>query len=244
MPWSWVDGLVLIGLFVVTQVVAGGVGLAVGLDPARGVQALLIGGLGQLLAIPALLGWLAARGALSRQLLGGQRLRLRQVAVGGGVGVAGFVVVIALLQLAVVLLGRRSLPTQETFDLITGAGPASIAVGFVVAMLLAPVVEELIYRSVLFQALRTRVGVIVAAVLSSLLWAAMHLELVFSQVPAGEPGQLMFEPVGLVSIAGIVLLGLWLAGAFHRAGGLVVTVVGHSVFNGINLVLALVTTSA
>jgi membrane protease YdiL (CAAX protease family) len=54
------------------------------------------------------------------------------------------------------------------------AGLWGLAFGVVSACLLAPVAEEILYRGVLFRSLRNRLGLLVAALLSSAVFAVLH----------------------------------------------------------------------
>ena len=62
--------------------------------------------------------------------------------------------------------------------------------------------------------------------MSSLVFGFVHLELI--PTPA--------------SLAALVIVGAWLAGAFHRSGSLLVAVVGHATFNGTVILAATLAT--
>ncbi|BAS11843.1 CAAX amino terminal protease family protein [Arthrobacter sp. Hiyo8] len=51
---------------------------------------------------------------------------------------------------------------------------SGFALSLLVSLLVAPIVEETLFRGLLYPMLRKRTGAVVAAVLSSLLFAAMH----------------------------------------------------------------------
>jgi membrane protease YdiL (CAAX protease family) len=69
----------------------------------------------------------------------------------------------------------------EHFDVVTSI-PAMTAVGIAVValsmVLLAPVVEEIIFRGLLFGALAPRLGVVAGALITALLFGAVHGDLV------------------------------------------------------------------
>lgn len=230
-PWSWGDGLALVLWTVFAQlavvVVIEGSGGA-----GSGRTLLLAAGASQVLTFLGAIGYLRLRGVLTWRLLGPLRPRGRHVLGGIGAGVSGWLLTVLLLLVALRLTRTEELPAQETLEQITQGGAETFVIGFVLAVFLAPLVEELIYRAVLFQALRARIGVFPAMGISSILWAVMHVEFILSST--GE-----FEVAGLVPMVVLAIFGFWLAAAFHRAGSLLVPLVGHSAFNLIQLGLVL-----
>lgn len=115
-----------------------------------------------------------------RRLAGPARAHLRLVpakggrttyVVSGGVTVAGFLVWLAILRLVV----------PETLAAEIGDYPRLIATGWgallmPVLCLLAPLSEEVVFRGLLFPALKGVAGPAGAAVLSSLAWAGLHVD--------------------------------------------------------------------
>ena len=95
------------------------------------------------------------------------------------------------------------------------AGPVGIATAFVVAVVLAPLTEEILFRGVLLSALRSRWGTGVAIFGSSALFAGMH--------------------VSPYAIPPVFVLALVLGWLFVRTRSLTVCIVAHSVFNGLGL---------
>jgi len=97
------------------------------------------------------------------------------------------------------------------------AGALGVAMTFLVAAVLAPLAEEVVFRGILLSALEHRWGAAVAIAGSSALFAAMHIS------PFAIP------PIFVLA----VVLG-WL---FVRTRSLTVCIVAHGVFNGIGLAL-------
>ncbi len=122
------------------------------------------------------------------------------------------------------LTGSEQPADQFLLDELTRGG-ASTVLAFVAAVVLAPIAEELLFRGLLFRALLQRRSVHVAALVSSLVFAVVHIDVAVSQ------------PIALV---GLTLVGVALAYAYERTGSLLVPIVGHAAFNGITLVVALV----
>ncbi|HEX2029649.1 MAG TPA: type II CAAX endopeptidase family protein, partial [Nitriliruptorales bacterium] len=236
-PWTWRDGLALIlivlGTVVVLSIVAG----VLGLDTRSDAAVLGFAVVSQAAVLTVAYGYLRGRDAWTWRLLGPVRPEPRHAAIGVGIGASGWLLVTATLVLLTTALDPEEVPRQETIERVAEGGPVTVLFGVLAAVLLAPLVEELIYRAVLFQALRARLGALPAIGISSFVWASMHLELFVD--PEGT-----FRASGLIGVLGLVLLGFWLAGAFHRTGSLVVPVVGHAVFNAIALTLAVASGAA
>jgi len=171
----------------------------------------------------ALLPLLAAGRPYSR-LFGPTRTTATMVAVGLGTGIAVAVLAYLLNAIAVLIAGTEE-PVQQQLlqDALAGGLPLVLVV--VLAVVVAPVVEEVIFRGVLFRAMSDRINLGVALVLSSAIFAVIHIEVLFSQ------------PVALV---GLFTVGLLLAVAYHLTGNLMVPILGHAVFNAISLSLTVV----
>jgi membrane protease YdiL (CAAX protease family) len=161
---------------------------------------------------------------LDRRLWGPQRTSWSVVWIGLAVGVVTAIVAYTLNGIAAFLVGAEDPVEQQLLqDALTGG--ATLAIVALLAVVVAPLVEEVLFRGVLFRSLMDRTGVWVAAVLSSALFAIVHVEVVVSQ------------PVALV---GLFTVGLVLAIAYRIVGNLWIPIIGHAVFNGISLSLAIV----
>ena len=109
---------------------------------------------------------------------------------------------------------------QDVLLTITSRQPWSVRIYlFALAVLLAPLAEELLFRGVLLRVFRRRIGTAGAVLASSALFAAVHLHL-----PALAP---------------IFVLSLGLSVAYLRTGSLVIPIVMHALFNGFSLVIML-----
>ncbi len=94
-------------------------------------------------------------------------------------------------------------------------GFVGVTMAFLVAVVLAPLTEEIVFRGILLSSLDRRWGSTVAIVGSSALFAAMH--------------------VSLYAIPPIFVLALILGWLFVRTRSLTVCIVAHAAFNGIGL---------
>jgi hypothetical protein len=94
--------------------------------------------------------------------------------------------------------------------------PALISM-LVMAGVVAPFGEELVFRGLLFPWLRGHLGVIAAAVVSGLIFAILH----------GVP----------ILIPALTAIGTALALLYHRCGSLWPVILAHGAFNGIMVIL-------
>lgn len=233
-PWSWADGLALIAWWLVASTIVGTAAILAGVDIFEDRTAFLaVGALAQVVTFVGALVWLAVRGALTRELVGETSSALRYAGWGLAVGVGGWFGMTFVMVGVVAALGIEELPTQETIEILAAGDLPAVIIGVVLAIVLAPVVEELIYRGVLFQGLRASIGVWPAIVLSGAIFGFVHLETVL------QDGR--FVATGLIPMAGIALVGAFWAWALHRTGSLIVPIVGHAAFNAIAVTLAFLT---
>lgn len=120
------------------------------------------------------------------------------------------------------LLERLGFPTdrQEMLGIFTRAeSPAMIALVIFLAVVVAPVVEELVFRAGLFRFLRLRLPRVVALTLPAVIFGSLH--------------------GNLVAFAPLVALGIIFSLAYERAGSIAVPVIAHGLFNLNTLVLLL-----
>lgn len=122
----------------------------------------------------------------------GTRIRALDVPVGLVLGVVVQMVVLPILYIGVGWFSDAD-PGESAQELIGSIeGPVEAALFAFSAAVMAPLVEELAYRGLLLGALARRVGPVMGAVISSLVFALVHQELVlipglfvFGMVAAG-----------------------------------------------------------
>jgi membrane protease YdiL (CAAX protease family) len=105
---------------------------------------------------------------------------------------------------------------RAVFGQLTGAG--AFARGLLVAAVVAPIVEEIIFRGIILRGFAEKYGKNRALLYSSLLFGIVHL----------NPWQ--FIPA--------VALGLFLGALYLRTGTVVTTCIAHAFYNGAILVLS------
>jgi len=196
------------------------------LDPESGGAGLLtIVVASQLAGLGVTLGFLRLRRIPLRPLVGSSSPLGRHVGIGVGLGILAVIASTLIVSLLVALSGSDATPDQ----VLTGGlleTPLQLALAVVAAVVLAPLAEELLFRGLLHRSLRRRLSLAPATVLSSVLFAVVHVDVALSQ------------PIALV---GLTLVGGILAIAYERTGSLLVPVVIHAVHNAVTIVAVVVT---
>jgi membrane protease YdiL (CAAX protease family) len=109
---------------------------------------------------------------------------------------------------------------------IRGLGSGVILLAFVVAAVVAPIVEEALFRGVIYQWLRGRLGVLPAILLDGLLFASAHLI-------SGVTGLWKLLPL-------LFVMGCLLATTFQRTRSLYATMLLHGANNALAIAALLV----
>jgi membrane protease YdiL (CAAX protease family) len=165
---------------------------------------------------------LLAKGWFGRPLWGTARPTAWVVGIAVGV-VATIGAYIVMTILGLVFAPEAPVEQQIMEDALRGGAPAVLAI--IVAVVIAPITEEVIFRGALFRSLRGAMGMWPAAIVSSLVFAVIHIEVVLSQP---------------LALSGLFLLGVAFAIALQRTGSLIVPILAHAVFNATSIGLALV----
>jgi len=211
-PWRWWEAVVvfLLANLLVGGLVLGALAAAGILDDERALlRASLIGS--SALSMVTLLAYCRVRfpGRVG-MLLGPVRTGLRGIAIGLGVGVLTTIVINYVVTLLLEQLGIELPPVQrEIHEGLTDTAIAPLV--FVAVAFLAPVAEELLFRGLLFQALRRSLPLWPSIGLSSLAFGLIHV-----------------EPVAVV---GTFAAGMVFAYVFFRTGALSSAIAAHVGFN-------------
>lgn len=134
----------------------------------------------------------------------------------------GVILFFAAIVTFLVYMGVLSLADVDTEGNVSDPGgnvPRIIILGLL-AVVLAPFIEEVFFRGFVFGGLRGRWGVPAAAVVSALLWSLAHFQ----------------DSSSLPLIPGIALIGLLFAGAYYYTGSLVAPITAHFAFNTISFI--------
>lgn len=120
----------------------------------------------------------------------------------------------------VLSLAGADIDRQEMIDLLLETdSPWLIGGVALLAVVVAPITEEILFRGGLFRYLRTRIPRLPALLIPAVIFAALH--------------------ANLVAFAPLVALGILLAVAYERTGRIVVPIVAHALFNLHTLALLL-----
>lgn len=229
--WTLVDCL---GVFALTPVLAAAFFLAGTLVAtalgwggglSQGIAGVLSGAVVFVVLIAAAFAWVRVRyPGHARNLLGWSSPRWRDALLGLGLGLAGFLVINvglgSLVELLARLAGSEPPAVQEDYqEMVRNADTAPFFI--LMAVVLAPLAEELFFRGMLFPAFARRFRVGTAIVLSALLFAVLH-------VGTGATADL--APNAILA-ALIFPLGLLLAWIYHRRGTLLAPILVHAAFN-------------
>lgn len=175
-----------------------------------------------LIRIVLLVGYLWGRRRLDIRTLFGKRVAKRQIAVGVGVGA-----LLVVLSGAVIYVTRMIFGWDHPVYPIWVVFPPLNEVPLwplTAAVLIAPVYEEVVYRSVGYRGLRQVMSLPVAALLSSLLFAVGHV--LIGHVPQVVAVTFLF---GLASVA-----------LLHRAKSLWPSVSAHITYNALVVAVGVV----
>ena len=124
-----------------------------------------------------------------------------------------------------VLEGFGLIEDLEQQDLVTlfqgGGDPIAIGLLVIAAVILAPIVEELIFRGCLYRFLKSKTTVLPAQIASGILFSMIHWNL------------LSFLP--------LVLVGIFLARIYEKTGSILVAIWFHAFFNAFSLSMLFIT---
>ena len=223
---------VYLGTQLVLQLVVGLVLLGTGLvdplllDPtAGGASLLVLVVLSQIAGLLAAVGLLRRRGVPLRPVVGPMRPVARHVGIGVGLGLLAIIGSTLLVSLLVTLTGSEATPEQVLTEGIADT-PVQLLLAVLAAVVMAPLAEELLFRGLLHRGLRRRMRIVPATLVSSVLFAVVHIDVAVSQ------------PLALV---GLTFVGVILALAHERTGSLLVPVVIHATHNAVTIVAVVVT---
>ena len=147
-----------------------------------------------------------------RRFEAGRTLKLAAVLVVGAFAATAVYAVVARA-LGVTIVGNAA-------DLATGfrTGPAEIVIAFVLVGVVAPFVEEITFRGILFPSLKASWGTAPALLVSGAVFGVVHL-----------------QPTIAVPLA---LIGIGLAAIFLRTRSLWSAIIAHCAYNTVSLALA------
>lgn len=219
--WSLL-GQVFVGLLVYAGLRAAGVDVVALEGVSSGAVLVMVVSI----TLAGSLAWLAGRGKISWRLLGSVPPTLRHVGSGIAWGLVALLTSTLLVYAGSAAFGELESSGQSLLgdEMLTGA---ALVTTLLLTSLLAPVLEELTFRGVLFQSLGRRIGWLSGAVVSSVVFALVHVEVL---IP--------FRLSGVVYVVALGAVGFVFAYAFHRERSLVVPIVAHATFNTLQVLFA------
>mgnify|MGYP004475375609 CR=1 FL=1 len=112
-------------------------------------------------------------------------------------------------------------PPQQLVQLFqSGGDPLAICLLVIFAVLLAPIVEELIFRGCIYRFLKSQTSLLLAQLISGVIFALIH--------------------ANLLSFVPLVLVGILLARSYEKSGNILVPICFHALFNGFSLLMLLI----
>jgi len=177
--------------------------LVVGLAAVVGARwAATVGGVAGGLTVGLLFG----AGLLALAALGGRPAIERNLPVAAAIGAVGGVVLVGIALVARLSVSNSPVPAGLF------AVPASLFVPWVAITIAVATAEELLLRGALFRAIEASGGLVVAILVTTLVFALMHVPLYGWHVVPLDLG-----------------VGLWLAGLRLLSGGVVAPAVAHAI---------------
>jgi membrane protease YdiL (CAAX protease family) len=232
--WEALLAYVVVGVVIAQALVAGVLVAAFGIDLTTGAAdgpAVALTIVVDLVTLAGLAGWLQwrHRGWLRQLWIPARGERARAWAIGYGMGLVLYLAVamgvgIALTLLFRAIFGENVTTPEQLSSHLTTAGKVGAAL---LAIVVAPVTEELFFRGMLFRSVRDRRGFWVGAISSSLLFGLAHY------VASPWRDALLLQAV-------MVFTGLGLCWIYERRGTIVANIGAHMAFNTIGLLLILV----
>lgn len=219
-------GNLVIAQFVVGTVVLIAMGVDVG-EPIEGLPQIAASVAADAAFLTVMLVWLRWRARdWPRRIgirLGREGLRDAVIGAVSGLvlyGVIALVIGVPLLALFRLVFGEGVAPPEQIpGHLSTNAKALTVFL----ALVLAPITEELFFRGILYRGVRDRHGVALGMIVSSVLFGATHL------VQAPWRDALFLQTL-------MVFTGLGLATIYERRGNLVADIAAHTAFNVIGIV--------
>ena len=227
-PW-WEVVVVTLAGFVIGVIAATPLYLALRPDTSGAVDGpgLLISAAVDLVMAGVLVLWLRARHPGWPRVLGWPPAgeRIREVAVGVGFGLLLEVIGIAAsIVVAIVLRSVTGQQVEDTVQVAPGLRGWSAAMLVVIAVIVEPVVEEFVFRGLLFRSLADRYGFWVGAIASAVPFGLTHV---------GVGAAIDLWALRLT----LMIVGVVLAWVHWRRRNLLANIAAHATFNVIGVIV-------
>lgn len=218
-PWTWRDGLTVIGL--ITFMAGLGSGVAALLDKPREGTLLIIQGITLHLGGLAVIAWLVARhpGRWRESFgIGSLSTKLIRYGLVFYIILTPFILISSLVYQGILTVNGYPPNLQDIALLLSGDNPGWVrCLIFVFAIAVAPAFEECLFRGIVLPMAVRQFGLGTGIFLTALVFAAIHMHLA-SFVP-------LFIIASGLSLAYLYTQSLW------------VPIIMHGLFNGMNLAI-------
>lgn len=234
--WGWPEAiaLYLVGYLLIANILVGGViFVASGVeDPSatEGSLGLVVTIVVDVVFLAIMVLWLSRRHPGWVQALGwpprGQRVRAFAWGAGMGVLLYPAIAIVIGIPFSFLLEALSGEPSNAPEQVPSGLSLGGMAVAVVLAVVVAPLMEELFYRGVLFRSIRDRHGFWAGALLSAVLFGLVHY------VPSPWQDAVLLQSV-------MVFTGFAFAWIYERKRTILASIGAHMVFNVIGIWLIL-----
>jgi len=178
-----------------------------------------------LIILIVVIGFLMVRRISPVEMLGLQKFGLWKAGITGGLLVAAIFPALMVATLITQSIFRGQAKEQEVVQFFREAAgtnqQASVVALFVMAVVVAPVVEEVIFRGYLYAVFKSWAGSFASMVFTATLFAAVHNN--------------------LAVLPSLLILAVGLTIAYEWSGSILVPIAMHASFNGMQLGLMLLT---
>jgi CAAX protease family protein len=214
----------LAGYFALGVLVNSGVPSSVPAASVMRTEDIINSAVGSLLILFIVIGFLAIRKLSPSELFGLQKIGLWKAGITGGLLVAAIFPPLMLATFVVQKLLGGQVKEQDVVEFFREAAgtneQASIAAMFVMAVVVAPVFEEIVFRGYLYAVFKSWAGSFASMVFTAALFAAVH-------------NNVAVLPSLLILAAGLTI-------AYEWSGSILVPIAMHATFNALQLVTLLV----
>jgi uncharacterized protein len=203
-------------------------GQSTGTNPAPAAAALkttdiLENMAGSFIMLGIVLGFLLVRRMSPAELFGLRKVGLLKAGATGGLLVIAILPLLLIATMFMQLLLREKAREQEVVQIFREAAGANqtwnVVALFVMAVVVAPIFEEVVFRGYLYGVFKRWAGSIASLVFTATLFAALHQS--------------------VTVLPSLVLLAIGLTIAYEWSGSLLVPIAMHASFNCVNLVMML-----
>jgi CAAX protease family protein len=225
-PFRWWEALLV---YLLGNLFLGGLAYAlVGAREGAAPERIVVGAVVlDLVFLGSMLLWLRTVHSTAIRAIG-LRWRMRTALLGVAAGLGLYLLTAVILGEILQRIYTRSVghPVEAPDQMPGGLHGPGLVLFVILAVVIAPIVEEFYFRGILYRSLRDPYGVAAGIVGSALLFGLVHY----------QPGPLA-DAVLLQSV--MVVTGVGLAVIYERAGNLVANIAAHMAFNVVGVTLIL-----